>query len=100
MIPETRPGTRVRGRIAGSPYTVTITGDRARPTAGDRRIADLVDQFREEEFAVSPSGPVITFDGSPGAVRALLEVETKVETVAAPDGATSEGKAVLAGLRR
>ncbi|RZU28318.1 hypothetical protein EV284_6484 [Streptomyces sp. BK022] len=63
----------------GATYTVQVTGDAARPVAGSRRAAALVELHQGEQIALSPTGPRRPVDGADTAtVLAVLREYTDV----------------------
>lgn len=78
---------RVTGVIDGVLYEVVVTGRKARPVVGSKRVTALVTQWTGRTVEVTPTGPVYTVDPTDiRSVVALLNTATQVRRLeAAPD---------------
>jgi hypothetical protein len=81
-------GFTVAGVLDNTLYEVKVTGNKADPVVGSKRVKGLFRQYEGQKVSVTPVGPAYTVDGGdPASVLALLSVHTKV-TRAGGDGET------------
>ena len=79
-------GFTVAGVLDNTLYEVKVTGNKADPVVGSKRVRILLRQYTGEKVMVTPVGPTYTVDpADPESILALLSARTRITRTGGDD---------------